>query len=88
MAAWFAAHWGPEDLPGLSQLIRLYDQVERGDFVRCGELRLGMDTYGITPKGQQDRHWAKPSEEGTPVKRLRASSSAMRDRLTVVDGTG
>lgn len=61
--AWFAAHWGLEDLPGLRQVIRLHDEVERGAFQRMGELRLQMDTYGITPKGQQDRRWQRPSEE-------------------------
>lgn len=60
MAAWFAAHWTPEDLPGLRQIIRIYDQVERGEFQRASELRLQMDTYGITPKGQQDRRWKRP----------------------------
>lgn len=60
IGSWFAAHWTPEDLPGLRQIIRLYDQVERGEFQRSTELRLMMDTYGITPKGQQDRRWVKP----------------------------
>ena len=64
--AWFAAHWTPDDLPGLRQLIRLYDQVERGEFQRAAELRLQMDTYGITPKGQQDRHWTRPKAEEVP----------------------
>lgn len=59
-AAWWAAHWAPEDLPALRQLVRLYDQVERGEFQRHGELRIAMDTYGITPKGRQDRRWAPP----------------------------
>lgn len=63
MAAWFAAHWTPDDLPGLRTLVRIYDQVERGEFQRANELRLQMDTYGITPKGQQDRRWARPAEE-------------------------
>jgi hypothetical protein len=63
MGAWFAAHWTPDDLPGLRTLIRIYDQVERGEFQRANELRLQMDTYGITPKGQQDRRWAPPAEE-------------------------
>lgn len=63
MAAWFAAHWTPDDLPGLRTLVRIYDQVERGEFQRANELRLQMDTYGITPKGQQDRRWARPVEE-------------------------
>jgi hypothetical protein len=60
MQAWFAAHWTPDLLPGLRQVVRLYDQVERGEFQRAGELRLQMDTYGLTPKGQQDRRWTPP----------------------------
>ena len=63
MGAWFAAFWTPSDLPGLRQLVRLYDQVERGEFQRAAELRLQMDTYGITPKGQQDRRWRPPKPE-------------------------
>lgn len=63
MGSWFAAHWTPDDLPGLRQVIRLYDQVERGEFQRSTELRLNMDGYGITPKGQQDRRWARPKPE-------------------------
>lgn len=59
-AAWFAAFWTLSDLPALRQVIRLYDQVERGEFQRASELRLQMDTYGITPKGQQDRRWKPP----------------------------
>lgn len=74
MASWVAAHWTPTDLPGLRQLIRLYDQVERGEFQRSGELRLQMDTYGITPKGQQDRRWSPPAEEegAAQVRQVRA----------------
>lgn len=60
--AWFAAFWRPSDLPALRQMVRLYDQVERGEFTRATELRLLMDTYGVTPKGQQDRRWKPPVE--------------------------
>jgi hypothetical protein len=72
LGAWFAAFWTPDDVPGLRQIVRLYDQVERGEFQRASELRLQMDTYGITPKGQQDRRWRppvkdeKPAQNGTP----------------------
>lgn len=66
MGAWFAAHWTPDDLPGLRQVVRLYDQVERGEFQRASELRLSMDTYGITPKGQQDRRWTRPKPDEVP----------------------
>lgn len=65
--AWFASHWTPDDLPGLRTLVRLYDQVERGEFQRATELRLSMDTYGITPKGQQDRRWAAPKPDEAPT---------------------
>lgn len=61
--SWFAAFWTPADLPGLRHVILLYDDVERGNYVRAGELRLQMDTYGITPKGQQDRRWSPPRDE-------------------------
>lgn len=60
--AWFAAHWTPDDLPGLRQVIWLYNACAKGDQTRAGELRQMMDNYGITPKGQQDRRWAKPEE--------------------------
>jgi hypothetical protein len=43
-------------------VIRLYDRVERGEYQRATELRLYMDTYGITPKGQQDRRWKPPND--------------------------
>jgi len=59
--AWYAAHWQPEDVPGLEIVIRLYDAVLRGDRARASELRLAMDGWGITPKGQQDRRWALPT---------------------------
>ena len=51
----------------LRQLVRLFDQVERGDFVRSGELRLFADTLGVSPKGQQDRRWLRPVQEVAPV---------------------
>jgi hypothetical protein len=60
MGSWFAAFWSPEDVPGLHIVILLFDQVQRGEYQRATELRLAMDTYGITPKGQQDRRWKKP----------------------------
>jgi hypothetical protein len=70
MGSWIAAHWIPEDLPGLRQLIRLYDQVERGEFQRANELRIEMDTFGLTPKGRQDRRWAPPASE-SPAAQVR-----------------
>jgi len=63
MQAWFAAHWTPADLPGLRQVARLFDQLERGEFTRAAELRMGMDNYGITPKGQAFLRWAPPKAD-------------------------
>ena len=84
MGAWFAAHWTEDDLPGLRQLIRIYDQVERGEFQRASELRLQMDTYGITPKGQQDRRWAKPKPEPAPEAEKKAASGGRYTHLRSV----
>lgn len=87
-AAWFAAHWTPDDLPGLRQLARLYDQVERGEFQRAAELRLQMDTYGITPKGQQDRRWVRPdseTEEAPPSQSPKPRESGPYGHLKVVN---
>jgi hypothetical protein len=81
MGAWFAAHWTPEDVPGLRQLARLYDQLERGEYQRHGEYRLSADTYGITPKGQQDRRWIRPIEEAKPSPSPRKPRRASADRF-------
>lgn len=63
--AWFAAHWTPDDLPVLRQIIRLFDNIERGSTISAErtELRQLMDSYGITPKGQQDRRWVPPKPD-------------------------
>jgi hypothetical protein len=67
MRAWFAAHWTPDDLPGLRKVVQLYDATERGELHRSAELRMSMDNYGITPKGQQDRRWQRPKAEDVPA---------------------
>jgi hypothetical protein len=67
MRSWPAAHWTPGDLPALRVAIRLYDQVERGKFPRAAELRMWLDTLGISPKGQQDRRWRAPEHPPKPT---------------------
>lgn len=67
MRAWFAAHWTPDDLPGLRKVVKLYDATERGELHRSAELRMSMDGYGITPKGQQDRRWTRPKADEAPA---------------------
>lgn len=80
--SWFAWFWTPSDLPGLVVVIRLYDQVEREQFQRAGELRLQMDAYGISPKGQMERRWKRQEEE--PAKQGREGGARVR-HLQVVD---
>lgn len=79
--SWFAAYWGPEDLPVLLQLIKFYDHVARGGASAAdkGELRRWLDGYGISKKGQQDRRWLAPSNApaspalvSSPYRHLRA----------------
>lgn len=67
MAGWPAAHWIPADLPALQVVARLYDELAAGRFQRAGELRMWMDTYGMTPKGQQDRRWLAPAAPQNPT---------------------
>lgn len=64
-SAWFAAHWSPEDLPGLRMVIRLYNRSLAADCTAAerSELRQLMDSYGISKKGQQDRRWVKPKPD-------------------------
>jgi hypothetical protein len=72
--SWWAAHWGPWDVPGLRCVVHLYDAIDRGDFARAGEYRLWADTYGITPKGRGDRRWLPPvveAPEATTADRYR-----------------
>jgi len=80
-----AAHWIEADVPSLRLVIRLYDQVERGEFARAGELRLWMDTYGLTPKGQQDRRWKEPEPSGDPAIKIASIKPGAYARLRAVD---
>lgn len=82
---WFAAHWTPTDLPGLRKVIRLYDATERGELHRSAELRMSMDNYGITPKGQQDRHWQPPKADEPAVPAPTAPSGGRFAHLKVVN---
>lgn len=84
--SWFAAHWTPELLPGLRQVVRLYDQVERGEYVRAAELRMAMDTYGMTPKGQAGLRWKPPVSEAPPS--TTAAPGSRFAHLKVVDKAG
>jgi len=64
-AAWFAANWRPDDLPVLRHVIRLYDQVERGESRAAdkAQLHTWLRSYGITPDGQMALRWARPKVE-------------------------
>ncbi len=76
--AWFAAHWGLEDVPVLRQTIRLYDEVERGLTKKAhdrAQLHVWMRSYGITPDGQLANRWAKPQEEAKPSPSKRQPAS-------------
>ena len=66
MGGWFAAHWCPGDLPNLRLLIRLHDRCLSPGATGSerSELRLLMDSYGITPKGAQERRWQPPPLTG------------------------
>lgn len=70
MGAWFASHWLPADLPGLRLVITQFDAVARNPAPKANDatalVRL-MDTYGITPAGQQARRWAQTDKPPVPA---------------------
>lgn len=67
---WWASHWTPNDLPGLGVVIVHFDAVKRSNPAKANDVtalvRL-MDTYGITPAGQQARHWSAPKADVEPT---------------------
>lgn len=77
MTAWFAANWTPADLPGLRVVITQYDGIQRGGAKANDVTALlrGMDTYGITPAGQQSRRWTPPKVEEVAPKADESASS-------------
>ena len=98
MRSWFAAHWTPDDLPGLEHVASLHSEVRvafhepfiesenaRGDRIYtrrpspATELRQMMDSYGITPKGQQDRRWVKPGTEEPALDSRKAAPAPAAD---------
>jgi hypothetical protein len=76
MQSWIAAHWRPKDLPGLLVVAGLYHKVvDDGAVSYASELRVQMDTYGLTPKGQQDRRWLEPGEPETAAAKKKAKGA-------------
>jgi hypothetical protein len=78
--SWFAAHWTPDDVPGLRLVIRMYDDVERGSQTKAADrasLHAWMRSYGITPDGQQKLRWVRPAKpEGQPSQPQQPRESA------------
>lgn len=87
-SSWFAAFWTPSDVPALEHVILLYDAVRRGEGQRSAELRLCMDTWGISPKGQQDRRWRPPAAEDSADERASKSKSSRYNHLRAVGDGG
>lgn len=67
--AWFAAHWGPEDLPMLRYIAALFNRVQGKEATAAerSEFRQLADSFGLTKKGQQDRRWVPPKPEDVPA---------------------
>ena len=84
MGSWFASHWLPETLPELYRAIKLYDQVERGEYQRSGESRMAMDGIGATLKGQQDRRWSPPKHEEPALRAEEQPSGGLYEHLRAV----
>lgn len=89
ISGWVASHWVRADLPGLYVMARLYDAVEAGQLNKATELRYWLDTFGLTPKGAQDRRWLPPADVPGPVEtRLIALDSSPYSHLRADEDPG
>lgn len=86
MESWVAAHWAPMDLPNLYLIAKLYDECHRGkaSAAQQSEYRQLCDSYGISPKGQQDRRW-KPPEEAPKTAPVASTGKSVYGHLTSVE---
>lgn len=85
LGAWWAGFWSPDDVPGLRMVARLYDQVERGEYVRSAELRQLMNAYGLTPAGRQALRWRPALEpEAKPQRTGERGRISSHDRLRIM----
>jgi hypothetical protein len=51
-------------VPALNLIIKMFDRVSRGaPPSHARELARWLDSYGVTPKGQQQRHWLPPNRD-------------------------
>ncbi len=84
--AWFAANWWPDDLPVLRQVIKLYDEVERGGTRAAdkSQLHVWMRSYGITPDGQLALRWMRPKPDEAPINTEGADADDPYGHLRVV----
>lgn len=84
-AAWFAARWTPDMVPGLRLVALSYDDVIRGGVKAADRTALHalMRAYGITPDGQLALRWAPPKTDevqpSPPSPRRKAKSAAAAD---------
>jgi len=56
--------WGPADLEAVRALAHLHTELERGKSSLAGEVRLRMDSLGLTPRGKRDNRWRVVEHEG------------------------
>lgn len=73
--------WSPADRSALEQLATLHHDLERGKISLAGEVRLRMDSLGLTQKGKRDFRWriVEPAAE-----KPAAARSSRRGNLRVV----
>jgi hypothetical protein len=85
--SWFASHWRPHDVPALDLIIKMFDRVSRGaPLSHSRELARWMADYGISPKGQQARHWLSPTQDEIEALTRKASDPVSRyAHLRLVD---
>lgn len=87
-SAWRAdpvtAMWSPADVAYAFDAILLYEVMTPSS---ASEVRLRMDSLGLTPKGKRDLRWrigTAPEQELKPKRPEPPGSSSRRARLSIV----
>jgi hypothetical protein len=81
-----ATLWAPSDIPALLELAVLREQLMDGKASVAAEVRQRSDSFGLTPKGRQERRWrivAEVEQEAVPSSsdELKAKRAERRIRL-------
>lgn len=85
------SQWSPSDITYAMETILIREKLGN-DSSKLNEIRLRMDSLGLTPKGKRDLRWRNPhqltgeetTEEAKEKRKASAAANDRRARLSIV----